>query len=198
MLSTIVRPRVIGWLAGLPVDLALEAARHLVPPPAKYELQTVESFGSETDALWERCRGNGIALVRDSTYLNWRYIHNPDQYFPFHIHRKGCGHLGILVLKHTMRRGCKVGEIVDFVCRGDDAETRQAILRLGIERLRNDGCAFVQTWSIKGSSLEGDFKRSGFVIRRKKTPVLLSPGADTAQFYDKERWFLTQGDGNDL
>ncbi len=198
MLSTIVRPGIIGRLAGLPIDLALETAGHLLPPPSGYELQTVESFGPETDALWERCRGNGIALVRDSAYMNWRYRDNPDQYFQFHVHRRGSGLAGILVLKHTLRRGCRVGEIVDFLAPEGEVETRQAILRLGIERLREDGCVFVQTWSIKDSALEGDFKRSGFVIRRKKVPVLLSPGAEIGEFYDKERWFLTQGDGNDL
>lgn len=196
--AVVVRPAWLGRLAGFPLDLALVLARSILPSPSDYWVEEADSFGAETDALWERCRGYRLILVRDSVYMTWRYLDNPDRYIPLHVYERGRGHVGILVLKHTLRRGLKVGELVDFLCPPEDRRTRLAMFRLGVERLYRDGCAVAETWAIENTELERDLVRVGFVIRRKKLPILLSPDAELPAFYDRNAWFLTQGDGNDI
>src|SRR5262249_9810437 len=44
-----------------------------------YEIEEVDRFDVEVDALWRRCGGRYTsALVRDARYLNWRYADCPD------------------------------------------------------------------------------------------------------------------------
>ncbi|MHC4944402.1 MAG: hypothetical protein ACYTG7_15405 [Planctomycetota bacterium] len=198
MLSRVIRPGVLGWLAGLPMEFLLGLTRFFRFLPSGYGLEAKQSFGPEADALWERSKGRGIALVRDAEYLNWRYVDNPDRYLLFLCHGKGGEPAGILVLKHTLRRGRKVGEIVDFLCPPEDVVTRRAMFLLAIERLLRDGCIFAQAWAIEGTALERELRSAGISLRRKKLPILLSPEAPEEEFYNPQAWFLTQGDGNDL
>ncbi|MFH2001677.1 MAG: GNAT family N-acetyltransferase, partial [Planctomycetota bacterium] len=139
LLSAMMRPAWLGACAGAPLDLLLKASRLFTPLPKGYEVHEEKSFDSETDALWERSKGNRLALVRDAAYMNWRYVDNPDSYRVLTFRRRGSLD-GILVLKHTLRRGKKAGDIVDFLCPAEDNDTLQAMLRHGIDRLRRDGC----------------------------------------------------------
>lgn len=198
LLAALIRPSALGRIVGIPIDLAVEAARLFSPPPRNYTVREVDRFGPETDALWERSKGYGVALVRDADYLNWRYFDNPDSYIPLFCCRGGSDRAGLVVLKKTIRRGCSVGEIVDFLCPPEDRETRRALLLHGIERLRREGCVFAESWAIEGTAIAREMQRVGLNLKRKKLPVLLSPGATGPEFYDRNAWLLTQGDGNDV
>ncbi|MFH2003089.1 MAG: hypothetical protein ABIK28_25715, partial [Planctomycetota bacterium] len=105
---------------------------------------------------------------------------------------------GILVLKHTLRRGKKAGDIVDFLCPAEENDTLHAMLRHGIDRLRRDGCVFAQAWAIRDTAMEKALARAGLSMKRKKLPILFSPNSEHPEIYDKDAWWLTQGDGNDL
>ncbi|MBU0755639.1 MAG: GNAT family N-acetyltransferase, partial [Planctomycetes bacterium] len=198
LLSTMVRPRILGKIVGLPIDLALRLQRLFSSTPPEYAFEEVSSFGPETDALWERSKGYGLALVRDAQYMNWRYIDNPDSYISIRCNHRSGELAGTLVLKKTIRRGLPVGEIVDYLCPPEDSATRRALFLHGIERLQREGCVFAQSWAIEGTPLAREMKRAGFNLKRKKLPILLSPAASKPNFYNPEAWLLTQGDGNDL
>ncbi|MCP5053733.1 MAG: GNAT family N-acetyltransferase, partial [bacterium] len=60
----------------------------------------VTAFNDAFDDLWDRCSpGYDIAVKRDKTYLNWRYIQRPDWwYFPYGLY-DGDILLGYVVLK---------------------------------------------------------------------------------------------------
>lgn len=196
LLSTMVKPGAAGSLVGGAFDLA----RKCVPRPAKRHGFTVaeeREFGRDADALWERCRDFPVALVRDAAYLRWRYLDNPDRYEIEKFSRDGQLR-GILVTKHTRRRGLQVGEFVDCVAAPDDAEVRTAMYRHALERFEKSGCAFAQAWAIQDSRWEQEMFAAGVNRRRKKMALLFSPNPAEPDFHDPKAWYLTQGDGNDL
>lgn len=197
LLSAVVKPSWLGEIAGMPLDFVAATARRLKQRPQGYEISELEKFGPETDALWERSKGRSLALIRDAAYLNWRYVDNPDTYIKLGFRRQG-KLAGILVLKHTLRRARKAGEIMDLLCPADDADTLQAMLLHAIDRLAADGCAFVQAWAVDDSAMERALANAGLTMKRKKLPILFSPESDLPDIYDKDAWWLTQGDGNDL
>ena len=102
------------------------------------------------------------------------------------------------MLKHTLRRGLKVGEFVDLVSEPQDREVRATMLGYGLVRLRTDGCVFAQNWAIRESLLEKEMMAAGLTRRRKKMSFLLSPGATRPEWYDPNAWYLAPGDGNDI
>lgn len=161
------------------------------------DVRPLRSIGAEVDRLWRRCSGYGVALVRDSEYLNWRYVTNPDSYDVSAAYR-GEDLEGILVTKYTTRRALMVGEIVDFVAPPAAFDVRRALLRAALVRFRRDGCALAQAWAIENSPLETDLRSVGVGHRRQKLAILFSPEAPRPAFYDPRAWFLAAGDGNDI
>lgn len=194
-LGAAVRLRLAGLVAGSVLDLGTRLRTR--NPTLTFRVSQEQAFGHETDDLWARSHGYGVALVRDATYMTWRYIDNPDRY-EISKFFQGPALRGILVTKLTRRRGIKVGEIVDVVAAPADAEVRRAMLGHALSGFRDQGCAIAQAWAIENCSWEGELRAAGIGRRRRKMAFLLSPDAPRPAFHDASSWFLTQGDGNDL
>jgi GNAT superfamily N-acetyltransferase len=187
---------VLGRLGGRIIDRVRRGSGREQADVA-LDIRPVQAIGAEIDRLWQRCSGYGVALVRDSQYLNWRYVANPDTY---HLSAAYLGEdlQGILVTKYTTRRGLKIGEVVDFVTAPAAPVVRRALLREALERFRGDGCVLAQSWAIEDSPLEADLRSVGIGHRRQKLAIVFSPEAPRPAFYDRRAWFLTAGDGNDV
>lgn len=197
VLAVTVRPALVARAAGFAINVARKLRPSLPPPDPRFELRDERAFGPETDALWKRCGGYGVALVRDAAYLTWRYLQNPDRYEITKAYAQG-ELRGILVTKLTRRRGLKVGEFVDCVAAPEDVEVRRNMYRHGLRQFVEEGCAFAQNWAIQGSRWEREMIEVGLNWRRKKMALLFSPSASREEFYDGSAWYLTAGDGNDL
>lgn len=165
--------------------------------PGGYEVIEDNGFGSETDELWHASQDYAIMQVRNASYMQWRYVDNPDDYHILKFYHVG-RIKGIIIVKYTMRKNLQVGEIVDFMIPRDDQETFKIAFRYIADEFYKNGCVFGQTWAISNTSQRKKLRKQGFRLKRKKVMYLLSPNARVREFYDKDAWFLTQGDGNDL
>lgn len=194
---TKIRPAFLGFIAGLAGDLMLGVSRLSSSFPTEYEIREETTFSSETDELWNHCKDNRIALVRDSKYLHWRYIDNPDPYTILKFFKNGKIY-GIIFLKYTLRQGMKVGEIADYLCPEEDTRTLKTMIRYAMEIFFTYGCAFAQCWAIEKTQQEIQLRHAGLNYKRKEVNFVISPNAPCEDFYNKDAWFLTQGDGNDI
>ncbi len=195
-LEGLIRPARLGRWVGRTVDLVRRPRRS-----RQYQdLVASEhpAFGPETDQLWGRCRGEGVMLVRDSTYMQWRYSDNPDHYDVLAAHDGEDGLRGLLVMKQTRRRDLRIGEIVDILCPADDVSARGFLLDSAVQWFSERDCALVQSWAIEASPWEKELRQSGVNRRRQPMAILFSPDAARSRFYDPSAWLLMPGDGNDL
>lgn len=163
-----------------------------------YEIESITSFGDEIDEFWNRISAAiPVGLIRDSQYMNWRYIDNPDQYqsFVFRRNKECCG---VLVLKYTLRKGMRIGEIVDLVCQIDDESAIIDMIRYGLSKMQEDGCIVCQAWQIPDTRMARLMKKAGLRINHSTVKFLLSPNAPYSMFYMRENWLIAQGDGNDI
>lgn len=157
----------------------------------------LNSFGDDVNNLWSKLRKNlKISIIRNQSYLKWRYIDNPDKYKIFGI-KKSDRLVGLIILKKTKRRGLKFGEIMDLLYEESDLKTFKMLLSVSFDYFRKSGCVAVQTLIVKGSKIEKDLKSNGFNLRRKRFRFLLSPESPILEFYSPNNWYLTQGDCND-
>ncbi len=197
VLAAFLRPRPVARLVGA----VLGRLPRLVPrrrrAPRGTTVELLESFDSEADRLWDSVApGYRVAMVRDSEYLNWRYVANPDRYTCLAL-RRGGRLVGIVVLTETIRRGVRVGEVVDLVCPAG-GDTLRLLLRVALTHFRREGVALVQAWSIPGTGLDRRLRGAGLRLRRGHVKFLVSPNFPEPAVHDPEAWFITQGDGNDV
>lgn len=198
VLSSIIKSHLIGSIAGKIIDYMQSFLNIFSPSISEFEISTINRFDDATDELWQQShQGSRICLVRDSEYMNWRYVENPDHYAIIKFQRNG-KLKGLIILKHTIRRGMKAGEIVDFLYPHGDEQTFNAMLKHSIAKLRQDGCVVAQSWVIEGSKLERTMRRAGLYFKRSRIKFMLSPHAPIEDFYNRDFWLITQGDGNDI
>ncbi len=191
-------PPSISRLMGAPLDAMWKLGRRVRRKDCSgYTVEPLSRFGVEADRLWGRVDHSGVCLVRDATYLNWRYFDGPDRYQVFHFHASE-EQEGILVLKRTIRRGQPSGDIVDAIWPAGDTETLSAMLSWAIELFAKEHCVMAQAWALTGSPLTTQLHAAGLVFRRARVRFLFSPDSPHEGFYDPTKWILTLGDSNDI
>ena len=189
---------VLGRIAGLPGDLCM---RWLTARPAASALTVspLDVFDDTADQLWQEvAAGYRVALVRDARYLNWRYVHNPDPYHCFGFARKGrlCA---VVVLKYTLRRGIRIGEIVDVIADLADTALLDTLFGFVFGECFRAGCGVVESWGVAAARWGALLRRHGLkMTKKKRVKFLLSPDAAYPGWSDPDAWVLTQGDGNDI
>jgi FkbH-like protein len=195
-------PAPVAWAAGLSLR-ASSAVRDLVAARSAVETRQVVRFGQAHDALWHNTvRDLECAVVRDASYLNWKYVDRPGQSFVRVEIVEGGDVRGVVVLMtrepdavYRYRRAF----LVDIVASPSDerlvARAIQAACvvsaELGADSL---SCHFIGDWL--GQAL----KRAGFIARAPERYLLVRPGGLTAAIRPHalmaSSWFVTQGDSD--
>lgn len=188
---------IAGKLLWLPSALLKAFSSHFYTKEYN-DVLWLNEIDKSIDSLWDDMKNSPkISIVRDYKYLKWRYITNPDNYKFMFIGRPN-NLQGMIVLKETVRRGIKFGEVVDLLYINNDLSLVRRLLKSSLSYFKKSGCSAVQTWAIRGSDLEKAYRSCGFLVRRKEIKVLLSPDSPHSHFYSLKDWHFTQGDGNDI
>lgn len=166
--------------------------------PAGLEVRTVARFGGDVDALWERLRGGfGLALQRDSRYLNWRYADRPDHpYRLLECRERATGALrGIAVDTVADFLRPHTAFVVDWLAPADDHDATVALLAAAEARAVTEQTGAVAMVLNHVDPRFLGFQRLGFLLLG--TPyflVLASFHYDTA--YYRDHWYYTMGDSD--
>lgn len=157
----------------------------------------VERFGEETDELWRRASSSyGFALVRDSTYLNWRFSDCPTPYKMWRAIRNGRT-AGFLVTSANPTN--RTAALVDLFAESNDEEAMRALLATGMGSLLDSGTRLISTWTLRGSkpSPTHELLQRAFPIRSKQhlhlAFRLLLPQEITLPL-SSQKWHFTLGD----
>jgi len=169
------------------------------------ELEVVEitNFGDKHTQLWERVKGGyQCAVVRDSSYLNWKYVEQPGQEFVrLDLCRSGELKATLVLMfrdpddAYQYRRAF----IVDFVGPLDDPGILRGTLLAAAQSCQDRGADAVVLHALC-RSLETAARACGF-LRRPPTRFLLiaTGGLEPSQaeaLSTVEKWFLSMGDSD--
>ncbi|MCP5048626.1 MAG: hypothetical protein GY940_15760, partial [bacterium] len=162
----------------------------------------VTAFNDDFNRLWEQCSpGYPIAVKRDKTYLNWRYIERPDWwYFPYGLY-DGDILLGYVVLKlyrddHSFR-----GHIVDIFAKKDDKETLSRLLEGSLNFFAEQAVDEVTVWILGNPVIESLFIKTGWSKKEIFRPLILkvnTPHAHREKVFDNSNWYFTMGDSTEI
>jgi hypothetical protein len=189
---TVLRALGLDWLA---LRRVLPSAMNSVT------VKQVARFGQEMDELWKRsCRQYSFALVRDSSYLNWRYADCPTPFQLWVAYRGGdaAGYVTVFIQQSE-----PVGYIVDLFTDAEDAPAAAALLRSAMEAMFAKGVQRIYAWTPQIGALPASARALKRACPLVATPHLhvamrfLDPQINASRFSEAP-WQLTLGDFDGL
>lgn len=166
--------------------------------PNGCKISEVTHFDYRFDEFWQKESKNyEIIIVRDSQYLNWRYIQNPISYKIYCIEQDE-SIKGFIVLKCSQEE-VKRGRIVDIFVESGEERIINLFITAAINYFLEEKIDIITTWMMEHRSIFQVLKKKGF-IKRKTTQdfVVRSLTPDISNEYLKEkcRWYITMGDSD--
>ncbi len=195
-------PSAVAWAAGATIDTSSALVRRL-RPRRRLAVRPVTRFDDRHDALWHRVSADyTTAVVRDASYLNWKYVDQPGQdVFRLEI-LDGAELIGVaiwILRDADAIYGYRRALLVDLVAPlGDAARLRDVIanacsapLEAGADALLCLHISAPLTRALRGC---------GFVLREPTRYLLVDPGPVSGRTLDTllspDAWFVTQGDSD--
>lgn len=168
---------------------------------AEADLVGITAFGGEYDELWasmaQRIR---VGIVRDSAYLNWRYVDHPVYKYERLSMRSGAGLLGYVVGSPRQTFGVDAMLLVDMGAKASDEGVSLRLIKGLVAHAGRQGRDMVAALTIPRSKMHSALKRCGFLqVPSRLGPrlfrtagVVLTEGAACAS--DPAAWYFTWGD----
>jgi hypothetical protein len=210
-------PPVVRTGAGIALTLR-QRWRHWRGRQAARPLQVreVERFGAPHDRLWERVKsGYRVAVVRDASYLNWKYVEQPGQNFLRLELVNGAVEAGVAARDRTGDDVAAVAvlafqepdahypyrraRLTEVVVRPDDGELVWALFE-AIRQACRQRDAHSIVFDVINQSLVRHALAFGFERRESTRVLLVSIGDEPDQAAllarDPSNWLITRGDSD--
>jgi len=165
----------------------------------RHRVRRVERFDASVARLWQRVRDElGVAAVRDSRYLNWRYADCPDvDYALLQIEGRIAGGVrGIAVLRFGWFDE-PVATLLELLLPAGEEAALRLLLAACHDLARERGLWCVKTWIPPGAALQPVLRALGYDA--EPTPFLLTRIADADPQRGalmRRRWYYTMGDSD--
>lgn len=184
------------------------AVRTREPRDEGIRVEEVSAFDERVDHLWEKAAAEfPIAVVRDCTYLNWRYVQNPLGSYTILAAMRLDQLVGFAVLGWRDMQSRGAVAIVEFLVEPGDAQAGRALLQDITARGRQAKASQLQCWMLRHHAFYRRLlEQSGFLY----WPSRFVPGLlrYTTPFVIRERpynalpcnpqvlgnWYVTMGD----
>ena len=195
-------PKPAAWAAGLGFK-ASALVRDWMGEQQTLSAHPVERFDERHDRLWDEVSPDfECAVVRDASYLNWKYVSQPGQSFTRFEIRDRDRVVGVAVWMlrepdqiYRYRRAF----LVDLVAPVGDAPALQRVVKAActaVESLEVDAllCHHVSP------ALTRALRAEGFLLRRPERFLLIDteglPAEALATVLSEDAWFVTHGDSD--
>jgi GNAT superfamily N-acetyltransferase len=163
-------------------------------------VRKINQFDSRFDELWEKVYMKfNIATIRDSQYLDWRYIRNPQfRYTVFGAEEDG-NLSGFVVLRCEKEKDMMRGLIIDLLVDPNQEMTANCLIGESLKFFRSQKVASVNTWMFEHNHIfYGLLRKNGFSLKSTDNVIVVikSYSQDISNNYlkDTHNWYLTMGD----
>jgi GNAT superfamily N-acetyltransferase len=164
----------------------------------EFDVFEVDEFTDEIDGLWGSPRYI-FFVIRDKTYLNWRYFANPDEYQVI-VARKSSEYLGYVVTKISMNG--KVGVICDFITLNDRMDIFHILIQEVEKRLEERGVSSIQLFCVESSAysqalLDRAYYDHGSIFQKH---VVIDSGSEIGNYLleTDAKWHFTLSDSDNI
>ena len=134
-------------------------------------------------------------MVRDSTFLNWRFDCCPGRRYTRHIAERDGQIVGYIVTREQQLGGRTQGLIVDFLVHQDDRAAFESLVRKALDKFAAHGVAAV-TCPISSSQAVHIrlLRQLGFAFRRHRAHIVAHRGPLLESITSIKDWYITFAD----
>lgn len=194
-------PAPAAWAATLGLR-ATSTVRELMGGRGPFGIRPVGRFGDVHDRLWARVSADlTCAVVRDASYLNWKYVDQPGQDFVRLEVTQQDEAVAVAVWmfreaddQYRYRRAF----LVDLVAPLADAAALRQIIRAACTAVAEDADALLCHHT--DARLTAALRACGFRLRQPERFLLVDPGPLGApalsSVLSSDAWFVTHGDSD--
>ncbi|HZQ06707.1 MAG TPA: GNAT family N-acetyltransferase [Anaerolineae bacterium] len=161
------------------------------------EVNRVICAGAEFDALWEWLQNEyRVLAVRDSAWVQWRYLDMPEAEQGVLLAREGETPRGYLAY-HIRRDEDKSWAVIrDCFTAPRDEPVVRALLHTLKRELLERGVESIAALAVADSALYHAYRRGGFWARRVGYDFSIIPYHDESRYTDPQAWFVTGAEGD--
>jgi hypothetical protein len=195
-------PTAAAWAAevGLRASYAL---RDRFSEPATLATRLIDRFDERHDALWQRtARDVTCAVVRDASYLNWKYVNQPGQNFVRVEFSDGTGVKAIAVWMFKDPDGIykyRRAFLMDVLGPFADSLAMQQVIKSACRVAADRGADALLCHHVN-ARLTQALRVSGFHLRRPERFFLIDPGPLAGPVLERalsaDKWLVTHGDSD--
>jgi GNAT superfamily N-acetyltransferase len=160
-------------------------------------IREVDGFGGWVDHLQRNAQRYYDSIVlRDRTFLTWRFIENPQTKYNIFTADRGGEIVGFSVLRRSEGVEKNRGFIVDLFAVLEDTKIFEALINHAICYFR--GYAPIIECPSSADVLQNSFKKYGFIKLRESIPYAYSTEPSILKRLESSgnNWFLTRGDSD--
>ena len=161
-------------------------------------IRSIRRAGQECDIVWQRCQTEAtITVIRDSAWLNWRYLSAPGFDYQLLIAERDGQPLGYLVYRIQKNTLNTFGFIADLVTKRSEQSVRHALLTHALQHLRTQGVEAVATLAVPHTWLYRVFRQAGFLLSWGSFDVSLiplQPALPLKTLHTAHNWHVSGGD----
>jgi hypothetical protein len=195
-------PAPAAWAAGLGLRASTAVRGWLTDRPG-VRVREIGRFDSRHDELWAAAsRDLTCAVVRDASYLNWKYVDQPGQSF---LRLEMCGERGLAGVAVWMFREPDANYryrrafLVDLVAPFADAAQLRQVVEAACAEAAAAGADSLLCHHI-GGPLTQALRTCGFHLRQPERFLVVDSGSlpegSAQRVLAGDNWFVTQGDSD--
>ena len=172
----------------------------------RYKLHIEKEFGDWADELWLRCCDqHRLWVIRDKTYLNWRYVKKPENKYNILSVWQGFQPVGYVVIACMDMNFGNTVFIMDFIVDLNFQNAADLLIRYVVKTAKVNECAFASVLLTPGSKYRHIFRKKLFLpLPESLFPQPLYFGARCFEpsinklVHDPKAWSLSWGDNDVL
>ncbi len=171
----------------------------------QYRLQQAAHFPAEADALWAQFSQRiGVAVIRDQSYLQWRFIAKPDtSYTIVHAYGRDAAYLGFVVFTVQEKHGGRIGYIMELLYDLAHPQAGQLLLQHAVAAIRQQQADCILSWCMAHAPNYQAYRQAGFFyLPERLRPVALHFGVRTftdalrPTTHDRRQWYISYADSD--
>lgn len=171
----------------------------------KFTLREDFVFPESVNELWKNFSKNiKVAVNRNKTYLDWRYINKPSENYRIaHCYNLENQHLGFIVFTVKDKHGGKIGYIMEMIFNLQYPEAAKYLLKYAILQIKKDKADCILNWCFDHSPNAKIYKNQFFIkMPESLRPIELHFGVctfkdDLKKIIDnRKNWYLSYSDSD--
>ena len=163
------------------------------------------SFPESVNEIWNSfSKDIKVAVHRDKSYLDWRYINKPfENYKIIHCYDGNNDHLGFIIYTVKGKHGGKIAYIMELIYNLEHPHAAKQLLQYAVTAIIKEKADCILSWCLDHSPNASVYKKEFFIsLPEKFRPIELHFGARSfndslkALIHNRKNWYLSYSDSD--